>query len=72
MGYFAVVVVAVGSGQTRALTYSHVNTSDFDALCDTFLVQGKVLVPMPGQKLWPHSGAVSRNRAFRGGRVGMK
>lgn len=64
MGYFAVVVVVVGSSQTRALTYSHVNTSDFDALCDAFLVQEKVLFPMPGQKLWPHRGAVSRDGAF--------
>lgn len=62
MGYF--VVVVVGGGQTRALTNSHVNSSNIDALCDTFPVVGEGFFSMPGQKLRPHRRAVSRDRVF--------
>lgn len=47
MGYF--VVVVVGGGQTRALTNSHVNSSNIDALCDTFPVVGEGFFPCQGK-----------------------
>lgn len=65
------VVVVVGGGQTRALTNRHVNSSNFDALYDSFPAVGEGFFHARAKVMASQKGSES-GPGLRRRRVGKK